>query len=566
MNGLDRSVSREEKERRDSGGFADENLIDHDEVDRHSVNEVLSQRTTSKSLPKWIELPSSEQQIVRVNALTIDKPSFFDLPQEDIYYFLSSQLVFSRIFVFFIQLLFGGRDYSTDAFKGVPTASDQLGYLDVFLQRLVAGFNKWDAIHFMQITKYGYIFETSLAFFPVFPYSVRLISYCWATSFIYAGLVHPTTAHMLSATMLNFVSFFVTGHVLFRICRALTRSCKCAVISVILFAFNPASIFFSASYSESLFALFTFSGILLLVDDQLGPFSLRLFLSLPLFMLGYGTRSNGLLNLGYVAFYCGREFLWRPTEIKGQRQFILSLPRPTIIRSACLFISRLVMSLLLVICVVYYHSARERRHFCTNSTLDTIPPVLKNFAVTHDLVMPGQVDKITWCRVSSFFFPPFYSAIQSRYWAVSLFGYWQIKKLPCFLLAAPAVWIVAFGVLNQFRRISKGNIWRILAEGGDLIPFTLHAVFLCCGSLLIYNAEVFTRILFSSSPFAYIVLAKWMSEVTPQVRLSDTMEPSVLPFVSHFFWRGGKAVFIYFYFTAYFVCGTSFHAMFLPFT
>ena len=35
---------------------------------------------------------------------------------------------------------------------------------------------------------------------------LRLISYCWATSFIYAGLVHPTTAHMLSATMLNFVS------------------------------------------------------------------------------------------------------------------------------------------------------------------------------------------------------------------------------------------------------------------------------------------------------------------------------------------------------------------------
>ncbi len=66
MNGLDRSVSREEKERRDSGGFADENLIDHDEVDRHSANEVLSQRTTSKSLPKWIELPSSEQQIIRV--------------------------------------------------------------------------------------------------------------------------------------------------------------------------------------------------------------------------------------------------------------------------------------------------------------------------------------------------------------------------------------------------------------------------------------------------------------------------------------------------------------------
>lgn len=66
MNGLDRSISREEKERRDSGGFADEDVIDHDGVDSHPMNEVLSQRTTSKSIPKWIELPSSEQQIIRV--------------------------------------------------------------------------------------------------------------------------------------------------------------------------------------------------------------------------------------------------------------------------------------------------------------------------------------------------------------------------------------------------------------------------------------------------------------------------------------------------------------------
>ncbi|KFD61620.1 hypothetical protein M514_06955 [Trichuris suis] len=47
-----------------------------------------------------------------------------------------------------------------------------------------------------------------------------------------------------------------------------------------------------------------------------------------------------------------------------------------------------------------------------------------------------QLDRLDWCH---YLVPFSYSAIQKRYWNVGLLGYYQWKKLPCFMLSLPTL-------------------------------------------------------------------------------------------------------------------------------
>ncbi|VDO06307.1 unnamed protein product [Haemonchus placei] len=87
--------------------------------------------------------------------------------------------------------------------------SEELTRLDHFIQRVFAGFKRWDAVHMLHIAQHEYVFESSLG------------------------------------------CFLIAAALLYRIVLRVSRSVKQAVIAVLLFSANPASIFFSAAYSES---------------------------------------------------------------------------------------------------------------------------------------------------------------------------------------------------------------------------------------------------------------------------------------------------------------------------
>ncbi|VDO94156.1 unnamed protein product [Heligmosomoides polygyrus] len=288
-----------------------------------------------------------------------------------------------RIFIFFLQLLFNSWDFSTDAFKGIPLTA-----LDHLIQRALAGFKRWDAVYMLHIAQHEYVFENSLP--PQCNGDENATVDGWCYPFGPRSQRRHTTGCFVAASAL-----------LYRIVLRVSRSVKQSVIAVLLFSANPASIFFSAAYTESV--------------------SSKIYFLLGKFVLCF-------YSLLIVSSFCKRFFLTKILTPSDLLFFVFS--------------------------------------------------------------------------VTSSIFPPFYASIQSKYWHVSLFGYWQLRKIPCFLMAAPAFFLVAFGAQQTWRRVRSKRLFLSLGTS------ELDSVFVF---------KVLTRLLFSSSPFPYLVLARWISDITPQV-------------------------------------------------
>ena len=77
--------------------------------------------------------------------------------------------------------------------------------------------------------------------------------------------------------------------------RKVLRDEYLAYRSALLFCINPASIFFTSAYSESMHAALSF--MLMLKVEKGFSFQMATFLA-----LSTGVRSNALLNLGFVAY------------------------------------------------------------------------------------------------------------------------------------------------------------------------------------------------------------------------------------------------------------------------
>lgn len=399
--------------------------------------------------------------------------------------------VLSRILIIAYQ--FVANILVTDHDAGVFVSPQNLADVkqsDWIINKTLGGFRRWDAQYYLHIAEYGYTYENSLAFYPLFPFSVRII-----TNSIHFLLPFFSFRELslLVAILMNIVCFSQAASSLYRLSKLIIVDEKRSRIAAILFCFNPASIFFTAPYSESMFAWMSFTAMELCVQN------LSVFAALPLSM-AVMTRSNGLINLGFVFFYAILGFM----KDKSLRR-LRKIAQKTIVILICVLLTYILLQ------VYHYQLFCYQRDF-------KVPKFIQDFGQTNGYVLVGNKSDNTspWCDSV---IPIAYSYVQKHYWNVGFLRYYEIRKIPNFLLAFPMLFHILYYAYRYFSLNKKftlrlglfmnpNQMAKINKIDRQLFVFVVHATFLALFCLCFIHIEVTTRLLASSSPLVYWIGAK----------------------------------------------------------
>lgn len=253
----------------------------------------------------------------------------------------------------------------------------------------------WDSVYFIRIADCGYEYEQTYAFFPLLPISIAFLSRSVFSSLI--PLIGYRAVLALSGYVLNNLAFVLAAIYFYRLTLLILKDSKASLQASILFCFNPASIFYSSIYSESLYAVFSFCGIFYLFSGSN---------TIAMLLLGVSgtTRSNGAINAGYFSF---KALLQAYDAITNKKSFKLAL-KAIVGGAAC------------SICMFVPFAAFQTfgyYNICLNAASNQLRP---------------------WCMSKV---PNMYGFLQSHYWGVGFLKYFEVKQLPNFLLASPILTI-----------------------------------------------------------------------------------------------------------------------------
>lgn len=408
----------------------------------------------------------------------------------------------------------------------------------------------------MHIALYGYTYENTVAFFPLYPFIVKYIS--WIVSYV-IPILNIESILVLVFFGVNFYLFIKTALIIFQLTR-LFHGVKFAYNVALIFCFNPASIFFSAPYSESLFCYLTFQSIL-----HITVFSIKWVRSNSIYFnisdcvwciipvsLSAATRSNGVLNIIF--------FIYVYLEVSIHKVFSKKnlFCQHAIILSILLLVLTVIMLIPFIIVQMYDYLL-----FCSNFQHD-LPKSLVTYAENQKLILWGTFSKNnqSWCHQS---IPFAYSYVQDQYWNVGFLKYYQIKQLPNFCLAFPLIYIGLKGIINYLRDhprmlLHLGIFRKLFVEYKIMnspkekdfaklllldIEFAciVHCLFLIVFCILCIHVQVTTRMIFSSSPIIYWFCCQ-----------------------SLYSQNSKEVLFIKSYYIIYFVLGTIMFCNFLPWT
>ncbi|KAL2557132.1 transferase [Forsythia ovata] len=341
--------------------------------------------------------------------------------------------------------------------------------------------------------------------------------------------------------MLNNIAFVFAASYLHRLSLAVLKDPEVALRASILFCFNPASIFYSSIYSESLYALLSMGGLYYFMHgaDNCATFLLA---------LSGSARSNGVLSVGYICFRTMQQ-AYDALFLRKRAFSLLQVIFSGALRSLCIVVPFISFQ------------AYGYLNICMGLSPDERRP---------------------WCKAR---LPLLYSYIQSHYWGVGFLRYFQVKQLPNFLLASPILSLALFSIiyyvklwpedqeqlvcqrkklsnirqddstLRQRKRAIKGEksvalqsksaaVDRLKCVPVAILPFVLHLSFMVATAFFVMHVQVATRFLSAS--------------------------PSLFWFASHIMGSSGSGKrwghFIWAYCATYIFLGSLLFSNFYPFT
>jgi GPI mannosyltransferase 2 len=372
-------------------------------------------------------------------------------------------------------------DHNANVFNPPLWSLNNASWFDTSIDKFFSGLRRWDAIYFLHIARFGYTYENSLAFFPGYPLlCVRPLTYLFRLFLI------ESNAYLLSSIVINFIVGSINVYLMFKLALKYRLTSSHAYWSAIIYMINPASVFFLAPYSETLFLFSQLCGHVFLQSD-------RLFFSTLSFAFGSSIRSNGIVSLGFIVYRCLQRIYRTRTFAIPVHYFLLCL-------------------LPFVLTQFYQYNA-----FCFEKSIDQH---LRDYGRNHNLKMPLSNFSSTWCKQR---LPLSYQYVQHVYWNIGMFSYWTWKQLPNFLLAMPVFILVSYCIYQWYRRVEV-ELWKekfhfLFNENHRnndkshwltrkvFLPHVVYTAFLSLFALIFMHIQVATRFLFSSGPFLYLICA-----------------------------------------------------------
>ncbi|KAJ8669116.1 hypothetical protein QAD02_000375 [Eretmocerus hayati] len=293
--------------------------------------------------------------------------------------------VLSRVIVLLLQMIFNFicPDHDADAFRLPVDSTDKPSFLDHIVTFILGGLTRWDAQYYIHIARYGYTYENTLAFFPLFPLAMR-----HAAIFLHIEppiLIFNNTL-VVFGFVINFLCFIKASLIMFDLSEVVFKNPRVAYRAAILFCINPASIFFSAIYSESMFAYLTFYSMLESVRNN--P---CVFIPISLSTL---VRSNGLVNVGFPIFIWFRNLLVVsiPNYVSENKHYH-SNKRSLVFNSRHLLISfaQIICLVILALLPFFLLQVYSYTRFCKiEYNVTALPYHVQQYARENNLVLPGQ--------------------------------------------------------------------------------------------------------------------------------------------------------------------------------
>lgn len=453
--------------------------------------------------------------------------------------------IISRLLILLLQLIANHLipDHSANVFKS-PESVNSTKSGDWLVDFAIGGFRRWDAEHYLHISEYGYTYEHQLAFYPLYPFAIRYLTKFIAISTGIEQILSFRRIALIVAIVLNLILFVKAVEMLDNLTKLLfakKHSSKFTNLVILLFCFNPASVFFSAPYTECLFALLSFWTMYKCARFQFIAAMIPLCLSIV-------CRSNGMINIGFVVYYSFKCYF------SSVQKFNLL----NFLKFLCKTVTLLVMPFIAFLSVqLFFHQI-----FCFVYDFPYESHLIE-YAHEANLILAGNYSIINtkWCHNT---IPISYGYIQAKYWNVGLLHYYELKQLPNFLLALPVLILFLRNLFIYFEfQLTKVRMFgfvrwfqMLLRSPSDSFAFMAHATFLTISCILYVHIQVSTRLLACASPCFY-----WFSATQIESHSITVNEP-----LSFFRQSIQKRCLISIWFLSYFFIGTTMFCNFLPWT
>ncbi|KAN0009195.1 hypothetical protein ACTFIU_006468 [Dictyostelium citrinum] len=354
--------------------------------------------------------------------------------------------------------------------------------VNFFIKRI---FVKWDSIYFIRIAEFGYEHEQNHAFFPLFPLLMNIFGKA-LNSFSFIHSLSFSDCIIVSGFIISNLSFVLSAVQLLKLGYIIFNNSEFAFTATLLYCINPAGIFTTAVYTENLFNLMIFSGmvqvfggdyyLLEMNGRELGTHSMPLSrkilcttLASLYFSLATATRSNGILMCGFIiyTYYSSyithvarlilrflhstktykKTFLLKPSNSMDKLPLVnsgfdnSSLSKDLLLYPLLIIIQSMII-ILPYIAFQYYGYSR----FCDNN----------NNNINNDnfqSIKNGDWPR-SWCQLNDvglFKYPNLYGFVQNHYWNQGFFNYYTVSQIPNFLFATPMVLLSIGSVLSYLR-------------------------------------------------------------------------------------------------------------------